>query len=47
MAVVADVRPANEKKWVLHLDMGERKAIGHGGLVTAVHMAYRFMAADY
>ena len=49
MAVVADVRAKDStlKEWVLHLDMGQKRAFGNGGLSTAIQMVYRFMAAKY
>ena len=48
MTVVADMRAIDRKKtWVLHVDMGKKQSLGDGGLVTAIHMAHRFMAANY
>ena len=46
MAVVG-AKDSTLKEWVLHLDMGQKRAFGDGGLSTAIQMAYRFMAAKY
>ena len=48
MPVVADItaRDSTLKEWVLHLDMGQQKPFGEGGLTSAIKMAYQFMAAE-